>query len=98
MLKVTGYEMPGNTLILTWFAVGLLICGNNNRAAQSDVCIIHPLTTILLLLQEDKIAHNHNEPEPQMMAMQICGTEETVVDILENASDYGRGLEGLDGV
>ena len=71
MLKVTGYEIPGNTLILTWFAIGLLICGDSNRAAQSDVCIIHLSMTILLLLQEDKTTHNCNEPEPQMMAKAI---------------------------
>jgi hypothetical protein len=71
ILRVLGYEMRG-LLLRSRYAIPLLICGEPNRSAQTDVTLIHGSSTILLVLQEDKTSVSGRDPEPQVIAEAIA--------------------------
>lgn len=71
LLRVLGYEERG-TLLRSRCIIPLEICGDSGRQAQTGVCLVHPSTTILLLLTEDKTAFSGRNPEPQIIAEAIA--------------------------
>jgi hypothetical protein len=50
---VLGYEKRG-LLLRSRYAIPLLISGDSNQSAQTDVCLVQGSSTILLVVQEDK--------------------------------------------
>ena len=71
VLRVIGFEERG-TLLRSRYAIPFTICGDSSRSAQSDVCLLHGNTTILLIIQEDKTAISPRDPEPQVIAEAIA--------------------------
>ena len=71
-LRLLGYPLRAERVISTRFIIPLTICGDKNRSAQTDVCVIHRPTMILLLLDKDKTIFNHSDPEPQVVAEAIA--------------------------
>jgi hypothetical protein len=53
ILRVLGYEKRG-LLLRSRYAIPLLISGDSNQSAQTDVCLVQGSSTILLVVQEDK--------------------------------------------
>ena len=66
ILRALGYEKRG-LLLRSRYAIPLLISGDLNRSAQTDVCLVQGSSTILLVVQEDK-----TDPEPQVIAEAIA--------------------------
>jgi hypothetical protein len=71
ILRVIGFEERG-TLLRSRFAIPLTICGDSKRAAQTDVCLVHGNSTILLVVQEDKTTISNRDPEAQVIAQAIA--------------------------
>lgn len=71
ILRVLGYERRG-LLLRSRYAIPLLICGDPNQSAQTDVCLIHGSSTILLVVQEYKATISTRDPEPQVIAEAIA--------------------------
>jgi hypothetical protein len=71
ILRVVGYEKRG-ILLRSRYAIPLLICGERNRKAQTDVALVHGASTILLVVQEDKATLGTRDPEPQVIAEAIA--------------------------
>jgi hypothetical protein len=70
-LRLLGFS--GRNLILsTRYIIPLTICGETNRTAQTDVCLLHRPTLILLVLVEDKTLSNRTDPESQVVAEAIA--------------------------
>src|SRR5260370_19459830 len=61
-LRVLGYERRG-LLLRSRYAIPLLICGDPNQSAQTDVTLIHGSSTILLFVQEHKTTSTPLYPE-----------------------------------
>jgi hypothetical protein len=70
-LRVVGFEERGR-ILRTRHIVPLSICGENNRVAQTDVCLVDRRLTILLVVQGDKRIFNPSDPEPQVIAEAIA--------------------------
>jgi hypothetical protein len=71
ILRVLGYERHG-LLLRSRYAIPLLICGDPNRSAQTDVSLIQGSSTILLVVQEDETTISTRDPEPQVIAETIA--------------------------
>jgi hypothetical protein len=71
ILRVLGYERRG-LLLRSRYAIPLLISGDPNRSAQTDVTLIHGSSTILLVVQEDKTTVSARDPEAQVIAEAIA--------------------------
>ncbi|KAI0253588.1 hypothetical protein BJV78DRAFT_1122961 [Lactifluus subvellereus] len=71
ILRAVGYERRG-LLLRSRYAIPLLICGDPNRSAQTDVTLIQGSSTVLLVVQEDKTAISTYDPEPQVIAEAIA--------------------------
>jgi hypothetical protein len=71
ILRMLGYESRG-VLLRSRYAIPLLICGDPNRSAQTDVSLVQGSTTILLVVQEDKTTISARDPEPQVIAEAIA--------------------------
>ena len=71
ILRVLAYEKRG-LLLRSRYAIPLLICGDPNRSAQTDVTLIQGSSTILLVVQEDKTSLSTRDPEPQVIAEAIA--------------------------
>jgi hypothetical protein len=70
-LRLLGFS--GRNLILTTrYIIPLTICGETNRTAQTDVCLLHRPTLILLVLVEDKTLSNRTDAESQVVAEAIA--------------------------
>jgi hypothetical protein len=54
------------------FIIPLTICGQANRVAQTDVCLIHNPSFVLLVLVEDKTLSNPTDAEAQVVAEAIA--------------------------
>jgi hypothetical protein len=63
--------MNAKTLVRTRYAIQLTICGDANRAAQTDVCLLYRPSLILLVLVEDKTLSNRTDAEAQVVAEAI---------------------------
>jgi hypothetical protein len=53
IMRALGYEKR-RLLLRSRYVIPLLINGDPNRSAQTDVCLIQGSSTILLVVQEDK--------------------------------------------
>ena len=71
ILCVLGYEQRG-LLLRSRYAIPLLISGDPNRSALTDVCLLQGSYTILLVVQEDKTTVSARDPEPQVIAEAIA--------------------------
>lgn len=71
ILRVLGYESRG-LLLRSRYNIPLLICGDSNQSVQTDVCLVQGASTILLVIQEDKITISSRDPEPQVIAEAIA--------------------------
>jgi hypothetical protein len=71
ILRVLSYERRG-LLLRSRYTIPLLICGDPNQSAQTDVCLIHSSSTILLVVQVDKTTISPRDPEPQVIAEAIA--------------------------
>jgi hypothetical protein len=71
ILRELGYERRG-LLLRSRYAIPLLICGDPNQSAQTDVSLIQGSSTILLVVQEDKATISTRDPESQVIAEAIA--------------------------
>jgi hypothetical protein len=71
ILRTLGYEKRG-LLLRSRYALPLLISGDPNRSAQTDVSLVQGSSTILLVVREDKTAISVRNPEPQVIAEAIA--------------------------
>lgn len=67
ILRVFGYEQRG-LLLRSRYSIPLLISGESNRSAQTDVCLAQGSSTILLVVHEEKPIVSVRDPEPQVVA------------------------------
>lgn len=88
-LKLLGYNERG-TSVSTRYTVPLTICGEANRAAPTDVCLIHRPTFILLVLVNDKMLSNGTDAEAHAIAEAIA------VFQFNNRKRVECGLDPLD--
>lgn len=70
-LRLLGFN-ERKTLVKTRYVVPLTICGDANRAAQTDVCLLHRPTLVLLVLVKDKTLSNRTDVEAQVVAEAIA--------------------------
>jgi len=70
-LRIVGFEERGR-ILRTHHIIPLSICGDNNKVAQTDVCLVGRRLTILLVLQEDKTNFTPSDPEPQVIVEAIA--------------------------
>jgi hypothetical protein len=70
ILRALGYEKRG-LLLRSRYAIPLLISGDPNRSALTDICLIQGSSTILLVVHKDKPTVNVRDPEPQVIAEAI---------------------------
>jgi hypothetical protein len=71
VLEVTGFDEVG-TILRTRHDIPLTICGDSSRVAQTDVCLAHLNSVILLVVQAEKTVFNSSNPEPQVIAEAIA--------------------------
>lgn len=72
-LRIMDYEDREYDLVLrSRYEIPLAICGEANRSAQTDLCLIQGSSTILLVVQEDKTIYSKKDPEPQVIAEAIA--------------------------
>ena len=71
LLRVLGFEKRG-TLLRSRYAIPLTICGDTARVAQTDVCLVHGTSIILLVIQEGKTAISNRNTEAQVIAEAIA--------------------------
>jgi hypothetical protein len=71
ILRVLGYEKR-SLLLRSRYVIPLLISGDPNRSAQTDVCLVQGSSTILLVVQKDKTTVSACDPEPQVIAEAIA--------------------------
>ncbi|KJA14569.1 hypothetical protein HYPSUDRAFT_173274 [Hypholoma sublateritium FD-334 SS-4] len=86
-LKLLGYNERGTT-VSTRYTIPLTICGEANRTAQTDVCLIHHPTFILLALV--KALGNRTDAEAQVIAVAIAAFQ------FNNRKRKEHGLDPLD--
>jgi hypothetical protein len=71
VLEVTGFDELG-TILRTRYDIPFTICGDSRRSAQTNVCLVHLNSMILLVVQEDKTNFSLADPEPQVIAEAIA--------------------------
>src|SRR5262245_38714014 len=65
VLEVMGFDEPG-TALRTCYSIPFTICGDN-QVAETDVCLVHLNSTILLVVQ-DRASFSGSSPECQVIA------------------------------
>ena len=88
-LKLLGFNERGTT-VFTRYIIPLTICGEANRVAQTDVCLIYRPTFILLVLVKDKTLSNMTDAEAQVIAEAIAAFQ------FNNRKRKEHGLNPLD--
>ena len=88
-LKLLGFNELRDVTVSTRFIIPLTICGESNRVAETDVCLIHTPSFSLLVLVEDKILSNRTDPEPQVIAEAIAAFQ------FNNRKREDQGLDPL---
>ncbi|KAJ7777153.1 hypothetical protein B0H16DRAFT_1504502 [Mycena metata] len=58
-------------ILSTRYIIPLTICGETQRTAQADVCLLHRRTLILLVLVEDKTLSNPTDAQSEVIAEAI---------------------------
>jgi len=71
ILHAIGYEKRG-LLLRSRYAIPLLINGDPNRSAQTDMCLVQGSSTILLWSKRIKCTVSLRDPEPQVIAEAIA--------------------------
>jgi hypothetical protein len=74
-LHIVGFGERGRVLCTRHkIDIPLSILGdiNNLKVAQTDVCLLDRLSTILLVIQENKTIFDPSDPEPQVIAEAIA--------------------------
>jgi len=89
LLRIVGFEERGYVL-RTRHVIPLSICGDINKVAQTNICLLDRRSTILLVLQEDKTVFNTSDPEPQVIAEAIAAYQHN------NQKRARMGLSTLD--
>lgn len=84
-----GFEERDN-LLRSRYAIPLHICGEPSRLAQTDICLLHHASTILLVVQEDKTELSARDPEPQVIAEAVAAFQ------MNNRNRARLGLEKRD--
>ncbi|KIJ21258.1 hypothetical protein PAXINDRAFT_159434 [Paxillus involutus ATCC 200175] len=87
-LKLLDFNERGIT-VSTRFIIPLTICGESDRVAQTDVCLIHIPTFVLLVLVVDKTLYNRTDAEVQVIAEAIAAFQ------FNNRKRKDRGLNPL---
>jgi len=87
-LDLLGFNERG-TVVATRYAIPLTICADSNRIAQTDVCLLHRPTMVLLVLIEDKTLSNRTDAESQVIAEAIAAFQ------FNNQKREEKGLVGL---
>lgn len=87
-LDLLGFNERG-TVVATRYAIPLTICADSGRIAQTDVCLLHRPTMVLLVLIEDKTLSNRTDAESQVIAEAIAAFQ------FNNQKREERGLAGL---
>lgn len=67
-LKLLGFN-ERKTTVVTRYIIPLTICGDGNRVAQADVCLLYRPSLVLLVL---KTIFNKTNPEAQVVAEAIA--------------------------
>jgi len=88
-LRLLGFN-ERKTLFRTRFIIPLTICGDPNRTAETDVCLLHYPSFVLLVLVEDKTLYNKGDPEAQVVAEAIAAFQ------YNNTKRGNKGLPLLD--
>ncbi|KAE9395823.1 hypothetical protein BT96DRAFT_922571 [Gymnopus androsaceus JB14] len=89
LLRLLGFE-ERETLLRSRYAIPFLICGDDRRSAQADLCIVQGNTRMIrLVIQEDKTTISAN-PEPKLIAGAIAAFQ------YNNAARSRAGLDPLD--
>ena len=81
-LKLLGFNERKTTVVMRYI-IPLTICGDGNRVAQMDVCLLYRPSLVLLV---DKTIFNKTNPEAQVVAEAIAAFQ------FNNAK---RGASGL---
>jgi hypothetical protein len=89
ILEVTGFDEVG-TILRTRYDIPLTICADSDRAAKTDICLIHVNSMILLVVQADKTIYSRSKPEPQVIAEAIAAFRHN------NQKREDLGLDPLD--
>ncbi|PBK85186.1 hypothetical protein ARMGADRAFT_565846 [Armillaria gallica] len=89
LLRLLGFEERG-TLLRSRYAIPFMICGDDRRSAQTDLCLVQGTTTILLVIQEDKTVISAKNPEAQVIAEAVAAFQ------YNNAARDRIGLDPLD--
>ena len=88
-LKLLGFN-ERSTTVSTRYIIPLTICGKANCVTQTDVCLIHHPTFILLVLVEDKTLSNRTDAEAQVIAEAIAASQ------FNNRKRKEHGLDPMD--
>ena len=92
VLDVTNFERQLGTLLVPRYNLPLTICGNNDRKAIVDICLMSAqlVPMILLVVQRDKPVFGPSGPEPPVVAGAIATFQ------YNNRSRAKMGLPTLD--
>lgn len=88
-LRLLGFFGP-NRILSSRYIIPLTICGDGSRVAQTDVCLLHRPSLILLVLVQDKTLFNRTNAESQVVAEAIAAFQ------FNNKKRESRGLAPLD--
>lgn len=90
-LELLGFnKRPTPTGVHRRYTIPLVICGEANHVAQTDVCLIHRPTLILLVLIEGKTLTNGVNAEAQAVAGAVAAVQ------FNNGKRRDHGLGCLD--
>ena len=92
VLRVTGFELRVDGVVLIRRGLSLAICGDINRKSTPDLSLItyHVTPLILLLVQRDKPGFGSNGPEAPLIASAIAAFQNN------NRNRAKMGLPALD--
>jgi len=92
VLDITNFERQLGTLLVPRYSLPLTICGNDNRKAMPDICLMSTqlVPMILLVVQRDKPVFGSSGPGPPVIARAIATFQ------YNNRSRAKKGLPTLD--
>ncbi|KAK0470241.1 uncharacterized protein EV420DRAFT_100107 [Desarmillaria tabescens] len=88
LLSLLGFEERGTVLRLR-YSIPFMICGDDGRVAQTNLCLVQGNTTILLVIQNETAIGTKN-PEAQVIAEAIAAFQ------YNNVARDRNGLDPLD--
>ncbi|KAK0191698.1 hypothetical protein F5146DRAFT_1112072 [Armillaria mellea] len=90
LLHFLGFEERRGALLRSRHSIPFMICGDVSRAAFPDLSLVQGTSTILLIIQEDKISISSKSPEAQVIAGAIAAIQ------YNNGTRDRNGLDPLD--